>query len=123
MRKNDHFAASITSSKTPEDIVESISISHFKVDILQVHDRLLTTLLLIRCDYAIILTFLDDRKRGAGANSPSVQVDWSINGKDCEKLIAESHSRTQAGNTVEGHLYWARFLALELGPHSTCHGT
>jgi hypothetical protein len=28
-------------------------------------------------------------------------------------LIAESHSRNQSGNTIEGHLYWARFLALE----------
>ncbi|KAL9119512.1 MAG: hypothetical protein Q9187_003935 [Circinaria calcarea] len=84
-----------------------------KVDILQVRNRLLTTVLLIRCDYTILLTFLNDRKSETSASSPSVQVDLSINRKECEKLIAESHSKNQPGNTVEGHLYWARFLALE----------
>jgi hypothetical protein len=69
--------------------------------------------LLIRCDYIILLTFLNDRKGETSASSPSVQVDLSINRKECEKLIVESHSRNQPGNIVEGHLYWARFLALE----------
>ena len=86
---------------------------HSKVDILQVRNRLLTTVLLIRCDYTILLTFLNDRKGETSASSPSVQVDLSINRKECEKLIAESHLRNQPGNIVEGHLYWARFLALE----------
>ena len=86
---------------------------HSKVDILQVRNRLLTTVLLIRCDYTIILTFLNDMKSSIGACSPSIQVDLSINRKECEELIAESHSRNQPGNIVEGHLYWARFLALE----------
>ncbi|MCJ1396232.1 hypothetical protein MMC18_009121 [Xylographa bjoerkii] len=86
---------------------------HSKVDILQVRNRLLTTVLLIRCDYAILSTFLNDRKGETSASSPSIQIDLTINRKDCEELIAESHSRNQPGNTVEGHLYWARFLALE----------
>ena len=86
---------------------------HSTVDILQVRNRLLTTVLLMRCDYTILLTFLNDRKGETSASSPSVQVDLSVNRKECEKLIAESHSRNQPGNTVEGHLYWARFLALE----------
>ena len=84
-----------------------------KVDILQVRNRLLTTVLLIRCDYTILLTFLNDRKGNTGASSPDIQVDLSINRKECEELIAESHSRNQPGTTVEGLLYWARFLALE----------
>ena len=86
---------------------------HSKIDILQVRNRLLTTVLLIRCDYAILLTFLDDRKHETGANSPSIRVDLSINRKECEELITESHLKNQPGNAVEGHLYWARFLALE----------
>jgi hypothetical protein len=86
---------------------------HSKVDILQVRNRLLTTVLLIRCDYTILLTFLNDRKGETSASSPNVQVNLSINRRECEKLIAKSHSRNQPGNTVEGHLYWARFLALE----------
>ena len=84
-----------------------------QVDILQVRNRLLTTVLLIRCDYTILLTFLDHRKGETGTSSPSIQVDLSINRKECEELIAESRSRNQPGNIVEGHLYWARFLALE----------
>lgn len=86
---------------------------HSNVDILQVRNRLLTTVLLIRCDFAILLTFLNDRKGETSAGSPSVQVNWNISKRDCEKLIAESHSRNQPGCIVEGHLYWARFLALE----------
>lgn len=84
-----------------------------KVDILQVRNRLLTTVLLIRCDYTILSTFLSGRKGAMQADSHGVQVDLSINRKDCEKLITESLSRSQPGVTVEGHLYWARFFALE----------
>lgn len=86
---------------------------HSKVDILQVRNRLLTTVLLIRCDYTILLTFLNDQKGETSEGSPSVQVDLSINRLKCEKLIAESHSRNQPGNYVKGLLYWGRFLALE----------
>ncbi|TVY17442.1 E3 ubiquitin-protein ligase [Lachnellula arida] len=84
-----------------------------KVDILQVRNRLLTTVLLIRCDYTILSTFLNDQKGATQADSHGVKVDLSINRKDCEKLIAESLSRNQPAVTVEGHLYWARFFALE----------
>ena len=57
-----------------------------KVDILQVRNRLLTTVLLIRCDYTILLTFLNDRKRETSASSPSIQVDLSINRKEFRKI-------------------------------------
>ncbi|KFY58167.1 hypothetical protein V496_06234 [Pseudogymnoascus sp. VKM F-4515 (FW-2607)] len=86
-----------------------------KIDILQVRNRLLTTVLLIRCDYTILLTFLDDQNHEKGETSPSVIVDFTINRRECEELISESHLRSQPGNVVEGHLYWARFLALERG--------
>ncbi|KAF2793162.1 hypothetical protein K505DRAFT_350116 [Melanomma pulvis-pyrius CBS 109.77] len=86
---------------------------HSNADILQVRNRILTTVLLIRCDYTMLLTFLQNRKGESSGTSPSIQVDFSINRKECEELIEESHSRKQPGNTVEGHLYWARFFALE----------
>ncbi|KAL5354313.1 hypothetical protein ACLOAV_000401 [Pseudogymnoascus australis] len=86
-----------------------------KIDILQVRNRLLTTVLLIRCDYTILLTFLDDQSHEKGETSPSVIVDFTINRRECEELITESYLRSQPGNVVEGHLYWARFLALERG--------
>lgn len=84
-----------------------------KVDVLQVRSRILTTVLLIRCDYTILLTFLNDQKGRIGAFTPSTQVDFSINRKECEQLIEESDTRYQPGNYVEGLLYWARFFALE----------
>ncbi|KAI4140187.1 MAG: hypothetical protein L6R39_005901 [Caloplaca ligustica] len=88
---------------------------HSNVDILQVRNRLLTTVLLIRCDYTILLTFINDRKGETSASSCGVEVDLRANRRECERLIAESHSENQPGNTVEGHLYWARFFALERG--------
>jgi hypothetical protein len=86
---------------------------HSQVDILQVRNRLLTTVLLIRCDYTILLMFLDDWKGESSASSSRIQIDLSINRMECEGLMAESQSRNQPGNYVEGILYWARFLALE----------
>ena len=86
---------------------------HSGVEILQVRNRLLATVLLMRCDYAILLTFLNDPAGKARASAPGAQVDLSSNRKECNLLIEESLSRHQPGNAVEGRLYWARFLALE----------
>jgi hypothetical protein len=83
-----------------------------KVDILQVRNRILTTVLLIRCDYAILLRFLNSQQRNS-ADFCSIKVDLNINRKECEALASESYSRSQPGNVVEGKLYWARFFALE----------
>jgi hypothetical protein len=83
-------------------------------EILQVRQRLLTTVLMIRCDYSLLLTFLEDQKRIAG-NSSNIQVDLGLNRQECEVLIAESLSKNQPGLAVEGHIYWVRFLALERG--------
>lgn len=84
-----------------------------KVDILQVRNRLLTTVLLIRCDYTILLTFLDGLNGETVAGSPSVKIDLSINRQECEALMLESDTRNQPGNYVEALLYWARFFSLE----------
>ena len=86
---------------------------HPNPDVLQVRNRLLTTVLLIRCDYTILLKFLHEYKEKNGADSLGIQVDFSSNREDCEALISESHTRKQPANIVEGHLYWARFFALE----------
>ena len=83
-----------------------------KVEILQVRNRILATVLLIRCDYSIMSTFLNDQKDDNSSNL-NVTVELSTNRKECEMLIAESASRNQPANMVEGHLYWARFFALE----------
>jgi len=84
-----------------------------RVEVFQVRNRLLTTVLLIRCDYTILLTFLNDLKERFNSSPHGVKVDLSRNREDCERLLAESRSRSQLGITVECHLYWARFVALE----------
>lgn len=82
------------------------------VDILQVRNRLLTTALLLRCDYAILLVFLENQKDKGSIEPHGIQVDLRSNRKDCENLISEYQSKQQLGCTVEGHLYWSRFFAL-----------
>ena len=78
-------------------------------NILQVRHRLLTTVLAIKCDYTILVTFLNERKdRGQ-----KIEVDFSGSRLECEALIEESTAKIQPATTVEGHLYWARFFALE----------
>ena len=89
---------------------------HSNVDILQVRNRLLTTVLLLRCDYTILLTFLHDHKSDTSTtttNPASIHLDLHTTRKECEALITESHTRHQPATAVEGHLYWARLLALE----------
>jgi AAA domain len=87
-------------------------------DILQVRNRLLTTVLLIRCDYAILLNFVNAQRKAAARNpsgSQGIQIDLSVNRNECKALVAESLARKQPGSVVEGHIYWARFFALERG--------
>ena len=82
--------------------------------ILQVRNRLLATVLLLRCDYAILSDFVT---QSVGTSSDTevrdLRLDFAINRKDCEVLITESHARQQPAQKVEGLLYWARFVALE----------
>jgi hypothetical protein len=74
---------------------------------------MLATVLLIRCDYTILLNFLNDQKSENRASSPKIEVDMSINRQECETLITESCLKHQPRTTDEGRLYWAKFLALE----------
>lgn len=84
--------------------------------VLQVRNRLLTTVLLLRCDYAILSDFVIHRGGTAsGENIRAVRLSLALNRKDCESLIQESRLRQQPAQEVEGLLYWARFVALERG--------
>jgi len=78
------------------------------VDLIQVGNRLLATVLLIRCDYTVLLTILDDLK-----GEISALISLKAHRKDCKTLITESHSKHQQAKIVKGHLYWARFASLE----------
>lgn len=82
--------------------------------VLQVRNRLLATVLYLRCDYAILLEFVN---RGAGTASEKrprdIHIDLGLGRMDCETLIEDAASRHQPQQAVEGLLYWARFVALE----------
>ena len=84
--------------------------------VLQVRNRLLATVLLLRCDYDILFDFVT---HGAGTisgkNLRDVRLNLALGRQDCKKLAEESGSRQQPAPAVEGLLYWARFVALERG--------
>jgi len=84
--------------------------------VLQVRNRLLATVLLLRCDYAILLDFvIHSAGTVSGKNLRDLHLSLALNRKDCENLIQESRSRQQPAHEVEGLLYWVRFVALERG--------
>ena len=89
-----HKGTQITMAYTPE--------------VLQTRNRLLVTVLLLRCDFALATAFLGVCK----GHVPQVSVDFTPHRTDCERLIADCQGRDQPANEVEGHLYWARFTAL-----------
>lgn len=84
--------------------------------VLQVRNRLLATMLILRCDYVILFEFVTHHDgKAQGENLRELYLNLAFNRKDCENLIKESRSRQQPAQVVEGILYWARFTALERG--------
>lgn len=79
--------------------------------VLQVRNRLLATVLLFRCDYAILFNFVT--QMASGGNHHICRLNLAANRKDCENLIQDSRARHQPAQEVEGLLYYARFVALE----------
>ncbi len=62
--------------------------------VLQVHNRLLVTVLLLRCDYAILSDFVTHGcDMASGGNLRNVYLNLASNRKDCENLMQESRSR------------------------------
>lgn len=88
--------------------------------VLQVGNRLLATVLLLQCDYAILSDcVIHGGGRASGNDQKKFRVNFALNRNDCENLIQESRSQKQPGHQVEGLLYWARFVALERGRSAT----
>ena len=62
--------------------------------VLQVRNRLLATVLLFRCDYAILSSFVTHSGGTApGGNLQDCRLNLALNHKDCENLIQNSRSR------------------------------
>lgn len=84
--------------------------------VLQVRNRLLATVLILRCDYAILFHFVNHSGgTTSGRKLRDIRLDLALNRKDCDSLVQESRVRQQPAQEVEGLLYWARFVALERG--------
>lgn len=67
-------------------------------NVLQVRNRLLTTVLLLRCDYVLLLEFLITSRE-------NLQVNLISNRKDCETSVEKSQARQQSANAIEELLY------------------
>ncbi|KAL8838686.1 MAG: hypothetical protein Q9176_004926 [Flavoplaca citrina] len=80
-------------------------------DVLQTRNRMLATVLLIRCEYTIIANFLKMSK----GTATQINIDFKNHQNPCESLIEDAKVRNQPAIEVEGHLFWARFLCLERG--------
>ncbi|KAL8662329.1 MAG: hypothetical protein Q9202_004787 [Teloschistes flavicans] len=80
-------------------------------DVLQTRNRHLASILLLRCEYAILVNFLQAKKRMGAV----IKFDLQPYQDKCECLIDEATARSQPANEAEGHLFWARFLALKRG--------
>ncbi|KAL9039496.1 MAG: hypothetical protein Q9180_002492, partial [Flavoplaca navasiana] len=80
-------------------------------DVLQTRNRLLATVLLIRCEYTIMANFLKMSKGTAA----QINIDFKEHQNPCEGLVEDAKVRNQPAIEIEGHLFWARFLCLERG--------
>ena len=88
--------------------------------VLQVRHRLLATVLLLRCDYAILSDFFTHSiQKTSAETSLDARLDLAINRKECDTLVKDSHARQQPAQEVEGLLYWVRLAALERGHSAT----
>lgn len=79
--------------------------------VLQTRNRLLATSLSIRCDLALLSSFIQafpSQKYGT-----ELKLDFRHNRQMCTKLCEESVRRQQPMHEVESRVYFARFVALE----------
>lgn len=92
----------------------------FDGSVLQVRSRLLTTVLALRCDLAILSDFLNVYQTQSGSRASqhkwlrsSLILDLSYNRRDCTTLLKEALMQQQPMHAIEAHVFYARFVALE----------
>jgi hypothetical protein len=70
--------------------------------------------LVIRCDIAIMADFLAQLARApVGSVDATFSVDLQSNRDDCTKLIDAAKASKDLEREVEGHIFYARYIALE----------
>ena len=92
----------------------------FDGSILQVRNRLLTTVLALRCDLAILSDFLNVYQTQQGPRAfrnkwlrSEIIINFSRNRTDCAKLLIDGIKQQQPMHEIEAHVFFARFVALE----------
>lgn len=71
--------------------------------------------LLIRCDVALLADILHDLKKlRKGLRGMRLRVDLSKNREDSECLIDAAQDAKDFERTVEGHIFYARYVAMEI---------
>ncbi|KAI9712972.1 MAG: hypothetical protein M1812_006719 [Candelaria pacifica] len=132
-REISHFLRKVSESEQPfgriYEMVTDLRRRHsitstmeYPSQVLQVRNRLLATVLAIRCDFAILSDFLEFKRKLSSRGTFQLPEAWitadvylnlGANLKECEEMVAEAITRNQPMHQVEGHLYFARFSALE----------
>ncbi|KAK5129238.1 hypothetical protein LTR08_003723 [Meristemomyces frigidus] len=125
----DTFADKLSRDEQPyqrvRDLVETvrrhtadpgIAEFHFPSEELQLREHLLATSLLIRADILILTDVISmHNKTAAGARKGALQVDFNANRASCEAQVIEAELTSNVRQQVEGHIFWARFAAMECG--------
>ncbi|KAF2485497.1 hypothetical protein BDY17DRAFT_104923 [Neohortaea acidophila] len=97
---------------------EEVEIAPFDFDqsLLQTRASLLATALAIRCDLNILSVVLAvrDKTPVPAGQTEDLKVDFSHNRTDCEGLTQDAEKSFQVARVAEGHVYWARFAAMEV---------
>ncbi|MCJ1361995.1 hypothetical protein MMC16_001097 [Acarospora aff. strigata] len=96
-------------------------IFEFDVSTLQVRNRLLTTVLALRCDLAILSDFLNVYQTQSGPITSQqhnwlrsdIALDFYCNRKNCIDLKNDAAKQQQPMHEIEAHVFFARFVALE----------
>ena len=87
----------------------------FDQSLLQTRASLLAFALLLRCDLTVISDVIAMRERTpvVPGNNEELVVDLGVNRSDCEMLIEDAQRTSNKVQELEGHVFWARFAALE----------
>jgi hypothetical protein len=88
--------------------VRTSVLAPFDVDqsFLQTRASLLSFALLLRCDLTILSDIIEvrDRTPAVPGKSNEIEVNFSMNRQDCEKLIEEANGSMHKVQEVEGHI-------------------
>lgn len=92
--------------------------------LLRTRATLLGTAIHLRCDLVILSDILAVRYKMTtiAHDSSEIEVDFSQNRLDCEKLIHEALKSKHKLQQAEGHVFWARFAALEINASTSDGG-